>query len=502
MPLLKPQILIVKRGRAYLFGLAAIALIGWGLYAAIDALRPVSTEHVRLAAGSSVTRRFQIAETLAAHARPRDLEIEIVSTKGFEDSIRQLADGEQDLAMVSSGLKIAACKDVRVLAGFDVAPLHILARRELCEMGLSLRQIIMGRRVNLGQPGTNDYMLAHDVISFLRLTSPDANRRGDYSESSLSKEQLSRYAQNAQSQSEAERAANLQALPDVVMTVASLPGVLVQNLLDTGAYCLVPFPNVESFLISELQHVERADGSVDRILVEPTVIHAGMYVGDSLMPERDCPTLGLRTLLIARSNLPAETVQRVMRSVFETDFAKRLLPLSPREFASAYQAHPAAEQYLDRDKPLLTSKLFEAVSKFLSIFGAFSAGALSLYGFLRRRHIRRPGEYLEEIRKIDALASGQRPETESPLPPEVLAHHIDTRLNQLKEQVIRDYCDNRVQGEMVLLSILTTLADSRSRIHAPTVRSATSTCDASQATEPWLESMSNPTSGLRPGRAA
>jgi hypothetical protein len=56
--------------------------------------------------------------------------------------------------------------------------------------------------------------------------------------------------------------------------------------------------------------------------------------------------------------------------------------------------------------------------------------------------------------------------------PEVLARQVDTRLNQLKEQVIRDYCDNRVQGEMVLLSILSTLADSRSRLHVATGRSA------------------------------
>jgi TRAP-type uncharacterized transport system substrate-binding protein len=498
-----PRITTLNYGRAYVFGLVAVAFIGWGLYAAIEALRPVSSVRVRLAAGSSVVRRFQIAETLATDSRSRDLYVEVVPTKGFEDSIRQVANGKQDLAMVSSGLEVAECKDVRVLAGLDIAPLHILARRELVEQGLSLVTMIKGRRVNLGQPGTNDYMLANDIVRFLRLSPTGASRGGDYTLSSLSKEELTQLALNAQAQAGSERAASLQALPDVVMTVVSLPSVLVQNLLDTGAYSLVPFPNVEPFLISELHHVNRPEGSVDRILVEPTVIRAGMYVGDSPTPSIDCATVGLRTLLVARANLSAAAVERVMQGVFETDFTKRVKPCSPREIATAYKIHPAAEKYLDRDKPLITGKYFEILSKFFSIFGAFSAGALSLYGYLRRRRIRRPGEYLEEIRKIDALASGQHQETELPVSPEVLARQVDMRLNQLKEQVIRDYCDNRVQGEMVLLSILSTLADSRSRLHVTTGRSTGIKSAAPHATAPWLDDpMSNSVTGRSAGRAA
>ncbi len=45
--------------------------------------------------------------------------------------------------------------------------------------------------------------------------------------------------------------------------------------------------------------------------------------------------------------------------------------------------------------------------------------------------------------------------------PEVLARQLDTRLVKLKEQLIHDYCNNRVQGELVLMSILSMLADSR-----------------------------------------
>ena len=177
------------------------------------------------------------------------------------------------------------------------APLHILVRRELVEQGLSLIESIKGRRVNLGQPGTNDYMLAHDVVQFLRLSPINAAGQGDYAELPMSKEELSQLAQDVQSQNRQDRQAGLRDLPDVVMTVASLPGLLVQRLLDTGEYCLVPFPNVEPFLASGMPHDSEPGGSVDRVLVEPIVIHPGMYLGNSLLPSNDCPTVGLHRCL-------------------------------------------------------------------------------------------------------------------------------------------------------------------------------------------------------------
>ena len=48
--------------------------------------------------------------------------------------------------------------------------------------------------------------------------------------------------------------------------------------------------------------------------------------------------------------------------------------------------------------------------------------------------------------------------------PEELVRELDTRLLKLKEQLIHDYCNNRVAGEMVVLSILSMVADSRAEL--------------------------------------
>ncbi len=453
-----------RRGRTIFLVLLAVGCVSWGIYALIQELRPPDAMKLRLAAGANVARRFEIAQCLAGEARRRGLELEVVATSGFEESMQQVSEGKLDVAAVCSGIQISGCENIRVLAGLDVAPLHIIVRNELAGTGLSLCEVLKGSRINLGESGTNDHQLAGDILGFLQLRPTKNLRIGDYTEVPMSKEELTRRAEQIVALNGEEREKRLRELPDVVMLVGSLPSRIAQKLFDTKEYCLMPFSYAEPFLLSNLDPGHTPEDRVDRLYLEPTVIHPSMYLGSLPIPNAPCSTVGMRTLLVARTDLPTAVVKRLMESVFETDFARRIKPQTPREITTAYEIHSGANAYLDADKPLLTAEVFNDISGALSIFGAFSAGALSLYGYLRRRRIRRPGEYLEEIRKVDALASGQLSECESPATPEELASRLDARLVKLKEQLIHDYCDNRVQGEMVLMSILSMLADSRTQL--------------------------------------
>lgn len=457
----------LRRGRAILLALLAVLFLGWGTHRLIILLRRPDDSHVRLAAGSVVARRFQIAECLAGEARRRGLEVDVVATKGFEDSVRQVSQGQLDLAAVSSGLGLPDCGNVRLLAGLDIAPLHILVRRGLVESGLSLSAAIKGRRVNLGPPGTNDYLLARDLLSFMKLRPVTESGAIQFVETALSKDELCQLADHVQSLTGEPRKEWAQTLPDVVFTVVSLPSPVVQKLLDTNEYCLVPFPYAQNFLSSALEQRQVTQVDLDRFYVESTTIPAATYVGSSPIPSSDCPTIGLRTILVARADLPVKTIHRMMQAVFESDFTRRVSPVSPRDIATPYDLHHGAASYLDRHHPLITGQLVSDLSQMFSIIGAFSAGALTLYGYLRRRRVRRPGEYLDEIRAIDAIAAGLQIDDGAPIAPEALAAHLDTRLLKLKEQLIHDYCENRVQGEMVLMSVLSMLADSRTQLRRP-----------------------------------
>lgn len=464
----------VRRGRTILLMLLAVAGAAWGCYALVDELRIHDPERMRVAAGSAVARRFQIAQYLAKQAGEAGIEMDIVANAGFEESMRQLADGTVDMALVSSGLESAEAAHVQVLAGLDVAPLHVLVRRELAEQGISLVEAVKGRRVNVGAVGTNDRELASDVLAFLQLRGGTAAElaagKCDYEAEDLTKDEIEAQAEDVQELDGAARERVLRQIPDVVLTIASLPSPVVQELLDTGEYALAPFPYAEPYLLSGLGGKKEVDDRgeyLDRSYVEAAAVPTAMYVGDKPTPAENCPTIGLRTLLVAREGLSKPLVQHLMHVMFETDFTRQIKPLSPRQVATTYSIHDGAAAYLDRNAPFITSEFCENLSGALSLFGAFSAGALSLYSYLRRRKIRRPDEYIEQIRTVDAMFS--QPEGDvAALKPDAMVRELDTRLIKLKEQLIHDYCNKKIEGEMVVLSILSMVADSRAELRRAT----------------------------------
>ncbi len=454
----------LRGGRALALLIIAVGLIGWGSYVAVARMQPAEITSVRLAVGSSITRRFQVGQFLADEAREYGLEMDVVPGGGIQESLRKAALGELDLGFAPAGLYAPGGGSLCLLAGLDVEPLHILVRREVADAASSLQDAIRGRRVSLGAPDTVDRLVASDVLGFLRLSAKDRAGRGDYYDVSVDKDILVRLADQFQTATQSQRAELLRRCPDVVMFVGELPSTVAQRLFDTGQYTLLPFPYTEHYLSSQLQRPDYSRLGVDRLGIQGVEIPAAMYVGSSPIPATGCATIGLRMLLVGRRDLPDKTIRQIMRSVFETDFATRIHPQSPREVSTILPIHAAAIAYLDRNKPLVTGSLFEEIGDLLTIFGAFSAGALSLYGYLRRRRIRRPGEYLEEIRRIDALAMGQPLDGEASPSADELPGYLQTRLVKLKQQLIQDYCNNRVQGDAVLMNILSMLADSRSHL--------------------------------------
>ena len=133
----------------------------------------------------------------------------------------------------------------------------------------------------------------------------------------------------------------------------------------------VPLPAVRAILADNLQDSDAIQTVIQREFLQRTVIPAYSYFTTRGFPETDCETLGVRLLLVARKDVPALSVQPLMRTVFEGQFARRIQPQSPREFATPYAIHPAALAFLDREKPLAIAETIDWFSKGLSIFGAF-----------------------------------------------------------------------------------------------------------------------------------
>ena len=201
----------------------------------------------------------------------------------------------------------------------------------------------------------------------------------------------------------AEKDAMIAELPDCVIVVESMPSTVAKLLVEVADYEIVPLPAVRAILADNLQDSDAIQTVIQREFLQRTVIPAYSYFTTRGFPETDCETLGVRLLLVARKDVPALSVQPLMRTVFQGQFARRIQPQSPREFATPYAIHPAALAFLDREKPLAIAETIDWFSKGLSIFGAFSARALSLYSLLWRKKARKPSDYYAELRKLDQL---------------------------------------------------------------------------------------------------
>jgi hypothetical protein len=251
-------------------------------------------------------------------------------------------------------------------------------------------------------------------------------------------------------------------LPDCLLVLGFMPSQVAQLIIEAADYQIVPIPATRAFLSDNLQDSHAKTTVLQREYLERTVIPMNSYFTTRGYPAEDCETFGSRLLVVANKHVAARAVQRLMTTLFEGQLAHRLQSKSPREVATPYAIHPAALAYLDRDKPLLViNKAMEWFSKGLSIFGAFSAGALSLYSLLRRKSARTPAQYFAAIRKLESTGLTGGMDSGTTTSSNELASELDSRLLKLRQDLIEDICEGRIKGDQVVANILTLLKDAR-----------------------------------------
>lgn len=135
--------------------------------------------------------------------------------------------------------------------------------------------------------------------------------------------------------------------------------------------------------------------------------------------------------------------------------------------ATPYATHPAAVAYLDRDKPLAVKAVMDWITQTLSIFGAFTAGAMSLYGLARWKKVRKPADYFSEIRRVEQIANGGGDGSAATDRSGDLAEELDERLLKLRQELIEDICEGRIKGDQSIANILVLLKDVRRNLPRP-----------------------------------
>jgi TRAP-type uncharacterized transport system substrate-binding protein len=363
-------------------------------------------QHYRLtmSAGESGTTRSKLAEALQAKAGARGLTLEFRETSGSEDMLEQLNRHTLDVAFVQGGVHIENATKVRQVATLQIEPLHLLLKKELAEDVTANWDVLEGKTVNLGPPGSGTHLLAREVMEFVGLYPQEHGKKGGYVPTVKSHRELA---------AEKDRAK----LPDAAFMVASLPSETGKYLVHRHDYLLVPLPFADAFALDGLnatrkkaKHVEQ--NRIDRGRIYATTIPAFTYRVEPHVPDRPLPSLGTRLLVVAHRDVDTTAVQRLVEVIYGSEFASVTRPaLEPKllDLPPEFPWHAGTQHYRARNAPIVSGSVLDAAHKGAAILAAAASGLFVLWQWLRlRRKVHRDrgfSSYMNAVTRIEEKAS-------------------------------------------------------------------------------------------------
>ncbi len=448
---------IVRDWSAAVLGVTALA-VGVGVYVR-EAREP--TFRYRMSAGSVLGMRHQIARRLAAGAASRGVRIDLIGTSGSEDALDRLSAGTLDLALVQGGLGLERRTEARQVVPLHVEPLHLLVKGEIHDEVSRHLAALRGKTVNVSQVGSGTYDLSREVLGFAGLGSGRDGGEGDCTVTTWSYKQL---------EEEKDRAK----LPDAAFMVSSLPSPVAKFLIARHGYRLVPLRFGEAFALDPLP----SDGPsptgggiaavVEKFQIVNTLIPAFTYGVEPGVPEQALPTFGTRLLLVARADVDARAVERLLDAVFATEFSQTARPpLDTKllEFAPELRWHPGTLDYLRRNQPLIAGDVVDFLEKGVSLTGAILGGLFFLWHWLRQRYRRRRdlgfGSYMAKVTAIERQALKLELGAMLDLKELVL---IQAEISGLKSEALEKFAEGELGGEELMSSFLTHVNDARNYI--------------------------------------
>jgi TRAP transporter TAXI family solute receptor len=309
-------------------GRAAAAFLLLLPVAACTAGQPPDPTRLVIAAGGEEDVYRVIAEALGQAATDAwSARVDVLETVGPVDNLRAVAEGEADVGFTTVDAAAAAISGERpfefalqigALARLYDDYLQVVTRADSRIESLA---DLEGRRVSVGTSGTD--IIADRVLEAAEVQLGDENRE-DY---------------GPQTSAEALGAGEL----DAFFVAGGLPTLVVSSLAETTPIRLLTMPG----LVEELQsrHGE---------YYQPGSVPAGTYG-----LEAEVATVTVATVLVVRSDLPADFAYRLTELLFDVkprlvDAHEEARRLDHRSAIATYPVplHPGAQRYYRAEKPL------------------------------------------------------------------------------------------------------------------------------------------------------
>jgi TRAP-type uncharacterized transport system substrate-binding protein len=439
-----------RDGLLALLGLAVLGLAAvFGLHQSSD--RPV---RLRMTAGQEAGTRHRIGEVLRREAIHRAIAIDLLATAGSAEALEAVQSGRVDVAFVQGGIDMTDRPGLRQVAALHVEPLHLLVKEELHRGVTRNLSGLRGKVVNVGERGSGTYLLATEVMAFSGL------RAGiDYTESTLS------YA-DLETESKASR------LPDAVFTVSTLPSPVARHLVTKHHYRLVSLPFCEAFGLGALDEDHASPyppghtaSRIDRRRVYDAMIPAFAYEIEPGVPPEPIHTLGTRVLLVARKDLPATTIRRLLEVVFNSPFSQALQPpIDARLLDSPPEVpwHDGTIEFIRRSSPVIAGDVIDLLEKEVSILVGVGGGGFCLIQWLRRRFRRRREQsfeaYILQVASVERRALDLSKEPTLDL---AALLRVQDELIEIKREALERFARGEFDGEALMSGFLVHASDAR-----------------------------------------
>ena len=122
-------------------------------------------------------------------------------------------------------------------------------------------------------------------------------------------------------------------MPDAIFTVSTLPSPIARRLVTRHRYRLASLPFCVAFALGALEEdhsqpyspARRRPGSIAGCVYD-AIIPPFTYELEPGVPPEPIHTLGTRLLLVARKDMAATTIRRLLEVVFDSPFSQVLQP--------------------------------------------------------------------------------------------------------------------------------------------------------------------------------